>query len=72
MSSKPNVPRSRPRPEAHSPDYSVSIDLPENLPISEAELRALEILLGNDLKLLLEGSANSLKYDSNSSLTIRP
>jgi hypothetical protein len=34
-------------------DYSVSIAIPEGLPITETELRALEILLGTDLKELL-------------------
>jgi hypothetical protein len=64
MSSEPKAQRARPHSATDRPDYSVSIDLPENLPITEIELRALEILLGDDLKRLLEGSANSLKYRS--------
>jgi hypothetical protein len=44
-------------------DYSVATDLPESLPITEIELRAVEILLGSDLKELLAGmSTKSLKY----------
>jgi hypothetical protein len=38
-------------------DYSVSSELPENMPISENELRALEILLGPELKELLANPA---------------
>jgi hypothetical protein len=34
-------------------EYSVSITIPEGLPITETELRALEILFGTDLKELL-------------------
>jgi hypothetical protein len=44
-------------------DYSVATDLPESVPITELELRAVEILLGSDLKELLAGMpTKSLKY----------
>jgi hypothetical protein len=46
-------------------DYSVATDLPESLPITEIELRAVEILLGSDLKELLAGMpTKSLKYQT--------
>jgi hypothetical protein len=44
------------RSTANASDYSVSFELPENIPISEHELRALETLLGLDLKKLLADS----------------
>jgi hypothetical protein len=44
-------------------DYSVSSDLPESIPVTEHELRAVEMLLGRDLKeLLVAAPAKSLKY----------
>jgi hypothetical protein len=45
--------RKRGRAPPQASDYSVSSELPENIPISENELRALEILLGPELKELL-------------------
>ncbi len=54
--------RKRARIPPQTTDYSVSITIPEGLPITETELRALEILLGTDLKELLAGTAfESLK-----------
>jgi hypothetical protein len=41
------------RNAAQATEYSIAIDLPETLPITEVEIRALEILLGPDLKELL-------------------
>jgi hypothetical protein len=49
--------RKRGRAAPQVSDYSVSAQLPENIPISENELRALEILLGPELKELLAKSA---------------
>ena len=40
-------------------DYSVSMTIPERLPVREAELRALEILLKSDLKKLLAGKPSN-------------
>ena len=40
-------------------DYSVSMTIPEGLPVRETELRALEILLGSDLKALLAGKLSN-------------
>jgi hypothetical protein len=40
----------------NQPVRAVSTELPENIPISENELRALEILLGPELKELLAKS----------------
>jgi hypothetical protein len=48
--------RKRGRAAPQVSDYSVSSELPENVPISENELRALEILLGPELKELLAKS----------------
>lgn len=43
-------------------DYLVTIDLPGDPSIGEAELRAIEILLGGDLKAILAGTTiESLK-----------
>jgi hypothetical protein len=43
----------------------VVLDLPESIPITEGELRALEILLGNSLKdLLADTSKRPLKHRS--------
>ena len=49
--------RKRGRVPPQASDYSVSAELPENIPISENELRALEILLGVELKELLTKTA---------------
>lgn len=47
----------------HPSDYSVAIDIPLSIPITELELRAVEILLGNDIKELLAMPPDkSLKY----------
>ena len=40
-------------------NYGVSSDFPDVLPITEIELRALEILLGSDLKALLAGKLSN-------------
>src|ERR1017187_5052516 len=51
------------RNAAQVTEYSIAIDLPETLPITEIELRALEILLGTDLKeLFAETSRKPLKH----------
>jgi hypothetical protein len=44
----------------------VVLDLPESIPITEGELRAIEIMLGNSLKELLAdtGSKRPLKHQS--------
>jgi hypothetical protein len=55
--SAPGQVRKRGRAAPQVSDYSVSAELPENIPISENELRALEILLGIELKELLAKSA---------------
>jgi hypothetical protein len=55
--SAPGKVRKRGRAPPQVSDYSVSAELPENIPISENELRALEILLGIELKELLAKSA---------------
>jgi hypothetical protein len=54
--SAPGKMRKRGRAPPQASDYSVSSELPENVPISENELRALEILLGPELKELLAKS----------------
>jgi hypothetical protein len=52
----------RARISPQTTDYSISMTIPEGLPITETELRALEILLGTDLKELLAGTTfESLK-----------
>lgn len=61
--SDPIIKRKRGRDASQAPGYSVSTDIAENLPITEAELRALEILLGGDLKKLFADTASeSLKF----------
>lgn len=45
--------RKRGRVQPQASDYSVCFEMPEIIPISENELRALETLLGPDLKKLL-------------------
>ena len=40
-------------PDTKLSNYSVAADLPEIVPITELEPRALEVLLGGDLKKLL-------------------
>lgn len=43
-------------------DFRVTVSLPSPLPVSDSELRAIEILLGGDLKeLLAENSTNQSK-----------
>jgi hypothetical protein len=49
----PGKVRKRGRAPPQASDFSVSSDLPEIIPISENELRALETLLGLELKDLL-------------------
>lgn len=62
---KHGIVRQKKRNTAQPAKYSVAIDLPETLPITEIELRALEILLGTDLKeLLAETPRKPLKYRS--------
>jgi hypothetical protein len=57
------IPPQQKRNAAQATEYSIAIDLPETLPITEIELRALEILLGTDLKeLLAETPRKPLKY----------
>jgi hypothetical protein len=57
--------RKKRRNAAQDTEYSIAINLPENLPITEIALRALEILLGTDLKeLLAETPDKPLKYRS--------
>ena len=59
------IARQKKRNAAQATDYSVAIDLSETLPITEIELRALEILLGTDLKeLLAETPRKPAKYRS--------
>ena len=54
--------RKRGRVPPEVSDYSVSSELPESTPISENEVRALEILLGVELKeLLARGICKALK-----------
>jgi len=57
--SAPGQVRKRGRAAPQVSDYSVSAELPENIPISEDELRALEILLGIELKEMLAKSAGT-------------
>ena len=49
----PGKVRKRGRAPPQASDFSVSSELPENISISENELRALENLLGLELKELL-------------------
>jgi hypothetical protein len=51
----PIIKRKRGRDASQASDYTVSTDISENVPVTEVELRALDILLGNDLKELLAG-----------------
>ena len=60
---KHGIVRKGKRNAAQATEYSIAIDLPETLPITEVEIRALEILLGPDLKeLLADTSRKPLKY----------
>ena len=62
---KHGIVRKGKRNAAQAAEYSIAIDLPETLPITEVEIRALEILLGPDLKeLLAETPGKPLKYRS--------
>jgi hypothetical protein len=62
---KHGIVRKGKRNAAKAAEYSIAIDLPETLPITEVEIRALEILLGPDLKeLLAETPGKPLKYRS--------
>jgi hypothetical protein len=49
--------RERVRTPPQTTDYSVSTTIREGFPVTETELRALEILLGTDLKELLADAA---------------
>ena len=51
--SAPGQVRKRGRAPPQASDYSVNSELPEDIPVSENELRALETLLGIELKELL-------------------
>jgi hypothetical protein len=42
----------------------VTLDLPQPLPILEVELRAIEILLGNELQKLLARDVDDVGEDS--------
>lgn len=54
-------PRRSPLP-SRAKDFRVTFNLPSPLPVSDRELRAIEILLGSDLKeLLAENSTNQSK-----------
>ena len=53
----PTKKRGRRQPEAG--DFQVSCELPHLPPISDKELRAVEILLGSELRDLLADSMNS-------------
>jgi hypothetical protein len=62
---KHGIAHQKKRNTAQAAEYSITIDLPEALPITEIELRALEILLGNGLKeLLAETPGKPLEYRS--------
>jgi hypothetical protein len=62
---KHEIARKAKRNAAQATEYSLAIDLPDTPPITEIELRALEILLGPDLKeLLAETPGKPLKYQS--------
>jgi hypothetical protein len=62
---KHGIVRKGKRNAAQAAEYSIAIDLAETLPITEVEIRALEILLGPDLKeLLAETPGKPLKYRS--------
>jgi len=59
------IKRKRGRDASQASDYSVSTDISENFPVTEVELRALEILLGGDLKKLLANTTSeSLNPDN--------
>ena len=45
------------------------LDLPDPVPVTEGELRAIEILLGNSLKELLADTSKSVPETSIGSLT---
>lgn len=55
----PSAKKTRGRRQPQAEDFSVTFDLPRSPPISDKELRAIEILLGEDLQKLLTDNANS-------------
>jgi hypothetical protein len=65
--STPNLnrkPRRSPVPP-RAEDFRVTLSLPSPLPVSDSELRAIEILLGIDLKeLFAENSTNQSKSNA--------
>lgn len=48
-----NTPKKRGPRQPLAEDFQVTVDLPQALPILDRELRAIEILLGNDLRELI-------------------
>lgn len=59
MQPAPPARKTRGRRQPQAEDFSVTFDLPQSPPISDKELRAIEILLGEDLQKLLTDNANS-------------
>lgn len=56
------VAKKRGRRQPHAEDFQVALDFPHSPPILDRELRAIEVLLGDELQDLLAGVAgNSLK-----------
>lgn len=52
-----NTPKKRGPRQPLAEDFQAMVDLPQTLPILDRELRAIEILLGNDLRNLLGDDA---------------
>lgn len=59
MQPAPSARKTRRRRQPQAEDFSVTFDLPQSPPISDKELRAIEILLGEELQKLLTDNANS-------------
>ncbi|MGX1317653.1 hypothetical protein AB7M17_001106 [Bradyrhizobium sp. USDA 377] len=53
----PSTRRTRGRRQPQAVDFQVAFEMPEPLPISDKELRAIEILLGDELLDLLSNDA---------------
>lgn len=51
--------KKRGRRQSEAGDFQVTCELPQPLPISDRELRAIEILLGSELRDLLADSMDS-------------
>jgi hypothetical protein len=52
----PRVPRKRGPRQPDAADFEVKLEMPQSVPILERELRAVEILLGAELRDLLNSN----------------